>query len=1371
MHHNGQHRQFFLIFTVAALLIMSTGLLVSLPVASVQGANLGEETASEILLANSLALDPPPAPEAACSGGPVIDGITLDECVVENFTVGGTGKSITVWYTNNPVTATRIVDGSPVVLSHWIDNDAQAQQVADWGREAWVAYFDIFGKHPYDTGCGNNINVQMEDGVGWAGIAYWASSGSCWIGIDSPMVRGGGGQWAVYHEFQHYLQYAYNDGCYAYLKPNYPDDAEYVEGYADLASDAVDSALDAIGYGNAVAGYNPTTSFFDKDYGDVYNKYYIEQVGSQWTPADPEHHMDALREHYEECDLQNTLYVLDSLIPALRPGLTEKALFLNFFAANWAKDWADPVTQPELVYTDDDGNPYGQIALAQDVSLSSGSASWTGEATPDDWAGKYYQVRPQAGCEFVTVNVDGAAGSLLGINLMAADTVAPTSVNRVGWIGENFSRTFPGYGVYNRIAASVNAFSSVGSYDVSFTCVTPALDILEPRQVNFALVGDPASPIAFLSRFKVTSSGAPVLGLPEASFGADAEGDAISFVAGSLHQVGEEYWAIMLPPIKPAGTTFVDLQVCLEGTICDTETDALLYVDPGHTDTALVFDASGSMAFEDIAGEGTRLENAKKAGTVLADLLRVDDRILVTDFSATDNPPGCGLPGGTGNCPLDIRTLLARTDVAGPGTIAAAKAAIDSISAREWTPIGAALVDAKNQLQAAPYSLNPKQIVLLSDGEENVNPLYAAVRADLIASGVVIDTVGFSGDAPPTLLAQIAADTGGTYRYVPTTPGSLNSTAESRLQELLDMGVPPELANRLNTAVLPGPLGLDDVYDYYETKGQAATRLFHYNSTGRPLQEWQYASQYVDGSVNVLRLVVASKQPDYLGCSGFTRFVEVLRPDDPQQRWVPVSPPTGATPADWDVRNSLYDDVVIIPNPAPGVWQIRSANNYCIPAEGTGSAPESVNPEQLVFDVMMNASAQSDVRLHGRFLPPIVNNQGVAGDTVPIVATLLQRTGAISGVLVIGAVEKPGSIDYLLLLDDGAHSDGAAGDGIYGGTYGKTNVGGTYNVRLVAGWWDPVAGQWRTREWLGGFWIQGPELNDGDGDGLPDDWERRCKLGIGRDDAQEDPDRDGLTNIRELELGTVPCDSDTDNGGERDGSEVLGQRNPLYAPDDVVRPLGHISLRPLNQIVLIRWPRPSDYLTVKVYVSTDPEQLGNPTDMGDTGVYTLTGLINDQVYYLTLAGETADGQGEYTDPLPVTPKADPDPPSGAILINNGALSTRSRDVTLDLSSTDTPLPGMAQSANAHLGGPLALRYNTISGNVEMRISNDPSFAGAAWEPLAWQKPWTLGGAEAGIYRVYAQFRDGAGNESWTAFDDILLLPAYTIYLPYVSRAP
>jgi hypothetical protein len=323
----------------------------------------------------------PVAPAAPCAGGPTIDGVLLTDCIVENFTVGGDNKSITVWYTT-----------TANVPGHWVNNDAQAQSVATWGREAWESFHGTFGRHPYDTGCGNNINVRLEDGpCGAAGCAYWASPGSCWIGIDAPIVRGGGGQLVTYHEFQHYLQYAYNAGCYADFRANYDSgsaagNAEYFEGYADVASDSVDATADNWYYGGVVAAYNPLTSFFDKSYFDAYNKYYLEQLGSLWAPAQPRHHMDAVRDHYAECDVQDTIYVLDTLIPTLSGGAhTQESLFLDFFAANWAKDWADAATQPELVYTDDDTAAYGQIALAHNVNIAAGSQSWNGETTPDDW--------------------------------------------------------------------------------------------------------------------------------------------------------------------------------------------------------------------------------------------------------------------------------------------------------------------------------------------------------------------------------------------------------------------------------------------------------------------------------------------------------------------------------------------------------------------------------------------------------------------------------------------------------------------------------------------------------------------------------------------------------------------------------------------------------------------------------------------------------------------------------------------------------------------------------------------------------------------------------------------------------------------------
>jgi len=1374
---------------------------------------LGSAPASGVVDVNAALIANPPLQNinAACSGGPTIDGVLLDECVDNTFTVGGVTKTVRVWYTKKVSTATRTVDGVTYNLTHYINSDAEAQDVAQWGREAWLRYWEVFGHHPFNDGCSDRINVQLEDGVGWAGIAYWGSSGHCSIGIDSPMIRNGNGQDVVYHEFQHYLQYSFNDGCYGFLQPNYSGDAEFVEGYADIAMDTVDPVLDLALFNNFVSSYDPAQSFYDKGYWDVFNKYFSEQLGVLYSSTDPQWHFDAVRRHYEMCDAQDTLYVLDDLVPSLKPSLSEEDLFLNFFAANWAKDWADPATQPELVYFDDDTGPsYGSITLYKDVNISSGTQSWAGESTPDDWAARYYQVKPQSGCAFVTAKVDGAAGAHLGINLMAADTSAPTSVKRTAWIGEDLSRTFPGYGTYDRLVAVVNAFDNNASYDVSFTCVTPVLDIQEPRQANFALVGDPTSPIAFLARFKVTSDGVPVLGLTESAFTADAEGGAITIVPGSLSQVSEEYWAILLPPTKPAGTSFVDLKICLSGSICDTETHALLYVNPGNTDFALVFDGSGSMSTVDVAGEGTRVENAQKAGNVLADLLRVGDRILVTDFSAHDNPVGCGLPSGSGNCALDIITRLVRTDVIAPASnaIAMAKTAIYNITAREWTPIGAALQDAKNQLLAGAGSLNPKHIILLSDGDENVNPLYASVKDELIASGVVVDTIRFSSQGPGALLAQIAADTGGSYTYVPTTSGTMEQsqqlidqltqmdvsvdlinqlmkTQEQSVQQLVDqftqMGVPPDEINRLTATTLPGPLGLDNVYDYYETKGQSAARLTHTIPTPVDFFVWTTPTQfYVDDSVNTLRIVVASKQGDYEGGCSTTREVQILQPGGNQREWINVSPPDANTPPSWDIRQSVFDDIVMIPSPAVGTWQVRSMFLWTICA-GVQA------PAATAFDVMVNASAETNIQLVGRFLPPIVNNQGAAGEYVPIVATLLDRNGAIPGAEFFGVknlipvlIERPGgALELIGLWDDGMHNDGSAGDGVYGNEYRTAIFGGNYNVRMVAFLEDPAnPGNFLTREWNGGFFMTDVSSDDGDKDGMPDAWEQRCNLDTKANDAALDKDLDGLLNIWEFILGTLPCQADTDRGGERDGSEIFAKpmRNPLFAPDDKVRPLGHIDVKALNELIRIQWTHPISYTYMVGWISTNPDEMGEPVDMGNSGIYTVTNVTNDLQYFIRLSGHYSDttviADGEFSDPILVTPKADPDAPSGAILIDNGANETLFKNVILSLSSSDTPLPGMADPASSNTGGPLALSYNEVSGSVQVRISNEPSFTGAVWKPLTQEKLWTLAAGPAGIRFVYAQFRDGALNESLVVHDTILYTGPYiyhTNYLPVTRR--
>jgi hypothetical protein len=427
---------------------------------------------------------------------------------------------------------------------------------------------------------------------------------------------------------------------------------------------------------------------------------------------------------------------------------------------------------------------------------------------------------------------------------------------------------------------------------------------------------------------------------------------------------------------------------------------------------------------------------------------------------------------------------------------------------------------------------------------------------------------------------------------------------------------------------------------------------------------------------------------------------------------------------------------------------------------------------------------QSTIQLEGRLLG-LEGGKAAAGDIVSIVGLLLDKNGTLPGTMA-AFVDGPNGSEARLMFDDGNSNDGEAGDGIYGAKFAETAYGGGYSVRILAVFKDPAnSAKNLIREWNGGFWIKGPKptagcgsAEDQDKDCMPDAWERRCKLNLQADDSQADNDQDGLTNIQELNFGTLPCRADTDKGGENDGSEVRGGRNPLNPRDDKVLTLGHIDVRPLNGQIIIRWTRPFSYTNMVAFVSDNAGNLGQAIDMGqgspNPGEHTLQGLQNGKPYYVVLRGEARDEgnntvYGDYSEPIVVTPKADPDMPSGAMLIANGAPKTSSKAVVLNVSATDKPLDGAAQGSAAHMTDMLSQQINEVSGNIEMRIANTDSMAGVPWQPVQPTIPWTLACDLGEVCTVYAQFRDGAGNESLIINDTILLAESTNIFMPAVSK--
>jgi hypothetical protein len=56
-------------------------------------------------------------------------------------------------------------------------------------------------------------------------------------------------------------------------------------------------------------------------------------------------------------------------------------------------------------------------------------------------------------------------------------------------------------------------------------------------------------------------------------------------------------------------------------------------------------------------------------------------------------------------------------------------------------------------------------------------------------------------------------------------------------------------------------------------------------------------------------------------------------------------------------------------------------------------------------------------------------------------------------------------------------------------------------------------------------------------DGIPDKWELKYKLGLGKDVAKKDNDKDGLNNLIEYKLNLNPTSNDTDKDKILDGNE------------------------------------------------------------------------------------------------------------------------------------------------------------------------------------------------------------------------------------------
>jgi hypothetical protein len=324
------------------------------------------------------------------------------------------------------------------------------------------------------------------------------------------------------------------------------------------------------------------------------------------------------------------------------------------------------------------------------------------------------------------------------------------------------------------------------------------------------------------------------------------------------------------------------------------------------------------------------------------------------------------------------------------------------------------------------------------------------------------------------------------------------------------------------------------------------------------------------------------------------------------------------------------------------------------------------------------------------------------------------------------------------LYDDGSHDDGAAGDGFYGGFYTAVNQANTVQPEPEPGGTQPpgkdegsylvkilVEGADFQRESLGSFSVL--EGDDDNNNNLPDPYEAENDV----DGPNGDPDLDGLTTIEEYQIGTDPNNSDTDGGGENDGSESEDGDNPLDPADDDIEAPEHLMATPDIGQNIINYDVKPEYVTMVLYRATaeeGPWTLHVP-ELDNSGVYTDT-ADNGTTYFYRYMGIDAEGnRSAIIGTTPVTPSTDPFAPEAAVLIDDGAPTTPDLNVVLSFV-------------------PSSEEIEYFEDITEMKLSNDPTLAGASYQPFAQDVPWVLPPTPAGeLATVYAQFKDEMGNES------------------------
>ncbi|MHC1766747.1 MAG: VWA domain-containing protein [Verrucomicrobiia bacterium] len=599
----------------------------------------------------------------------------------------------------------------------------------------------------------------------------------------------------------------------------------------------------------------------------------------------------------------------------------------------------------------------------------------------------------------------------------------------------------------------------------------------------------------------------------------------------------------------------------------------------------------------------------------------------------------------------------------------------DDPSKYEHTAMGQGLKLAYNQLVTRGRAEDDWRMALLTDGLQDIAPFWAdaGVSNVIVQSKVKLDAIALGYGAHENLLRSIATETEGDYFFVPVPAGSGAGLLA------VGAGVDPIVENQVA-----------NIYRLINERDAGYDRIWSdegvMDKTTREIQFRVY-----DGMAKLL--------------------LSINWPSKEKIKLSLLDPAKNAVAARVVDRSHALFDLPV----RPGTWVLSLTTEAAVP-------------------YLAVLTGKGDLSSKVFFTQP--DHSDHIGAVQKICLMLLKKNAPLRGAPVRATITTPsGAAVIMELLDGGDHGDLHPDDGIYCRDFRLTPWEGTYQVKIVTEGKDET-GPYRLEDQGFFLMVRERDLGDRDKDGMPDDWEARYGLAVGKDDADLDLDGDGLTNLREFLNGGNPANADTDHGGTQDGSESDNRLNLLDYADDLIQPPSafYANRQPTDAVDptyrpprsrqnLLYWSLGPNFDSVDLYRSLAPSArfalIARDWDARKRP-YPDDGLVNGTIYYYKIAAKTAKGiRTRLSEPIAAIPKEDNLRPWGDVTIL-GAETVTSLTVQLALSAS----PGTKQ----------------------MRLANRGDFVGSSWEVFKPDRAWNIAGKQGANF-VFVQFRDAYENES------------------------